>query len=808
MFDDKFVWGVASSAYQVEGTDPDDGRGKTVWDTFTEQGRIFQNQSAYTSCDHMHHYKDDYALMKNLGIKAYRFSLNWARILPEGTGRVNEKAIAMYRDMILTMKEKGITPYITLFHWEFPQALQEKGGWLNEEVVDWFGEYAKVVAENFSDLCEYFITINEPQCVVGLGHLSGVHAPGLKLSIPETFQIAHNLLKAHGQAVINLRKYAKQKIQIGFAPTGGVAYPYTDSAEDIEAARKVYFGFYNPMDNWTWNISWFSDPVFLGHYPKEGLEKFKEYLPEITEADMQLIHQPLDFMGQNIYNGYYVRQGADGEPEFVDREPGFPKTACNWPVTPKAFYYGIKFLTERYPLPLYITENGMSCHDNVSFDGRVHDNDRITFLDSYIGAMQRAYDEGADIRGYFLWTFLDNFEWSEGYKERFGMIYVDFMTQRRIVKDSAFWYQDDEIAVLASERPVIQTALNVPFEEIKELQPGQALLISKEGKIRTSQINKPRENQACSFERIYFSRGSDVDIYKERKRLGEKLVPRILKAINNDIDHTVFSFIPNTAEVAFYGMLQGLDDYLNEEKVQQIAALGHNPNMEELEVILSRRIRSEKVAIKDIKLRTFIAEGNSRNDLAAHVYDITYGSLVPGVDNLVIIDDSIVRGTTLKQSIIGILDRLGPKKIVIVSSSPQVRYPDYYGIDMAKMSEFIAFRAAVELLKERDMKDVIAAAYRKSKDQVGLPKEQMVNYVKDIYAPFTDEEISAKMVELLTPKGTKAKVEIVYQPLEGLHEACPHHKGDWYFSGNYPTPGGVKMVNRAFIDYIEQMYQF
>ena len=264
----------------------------------------------------------------------------------------------------------------------------------------------------------------------------------------------------------------------------------------------------------------------------------------------------------------------------------------------------------------------------------------------------------------------------------------------------------------------------------------------------------------------------------------------------------------NTAEVAFYGMLQGLDDYLNEEKVQQIAALGHNPNMEELEVILSRRIRSEKVAIKDIKLRTFIAEGNSRNDLAAHVYDITYGSLVPGVDNLVIIDDSIVRGTTLKQSIIGILDRLGPKKIVIVSSSPQVRYPDYYGIDMAKMSEFIAFRAAVELLKERDMKDVIAAAYRKSKEQVGLPKEQMVNYVKDIYAPFTDEEISAKMVELLTPKGTKAKVEIVYQPLEGLHEACPHHKGDWYFSGNYPTPGGVKMVNRAFIDYIEQMYQF
>ncbi|MGN0066783.1 MAG: amidophosphoribosyltransferase [Bacteroides sp.] len=372
----------------------------------------------------------------------------------------------------------------------------------------------------------------------------------------------------------------------------------------------------------------------------------------------------------------------------------------------------------------------------------------------------------------------------------------------------AFWYQDEEVVVLASERPVIQTAFNVQAEEISELLPGQSLLISKAGKVRTMQINKPRVVKPCSFERIYFSRGSDVDIYRERKLLGEKLVPSILKAVNYDIDHTVFSFIPNTAEVAFYGMLQGLDEFLNEEKVQQIAALGHNPSHEELERILSRRIRSEKVAIKDIKLRTFIAEGNSRNDLAAHVYDITYGSLQPGVDNLVIIDDSIVRGTTLKQSIIGILDRLHPKKIVIVSSSPQVRYPDYYGIDMARMSEFIAFKAAIELLREREMKDVIAAAYRKSKAQVGLPKEQMVNYVKEIYAPFTDEEIAAKMVELLTPEGIQAKVEIVYQPLQGLHEACPNHLGDWYFSGDYPTPGGVKLLNQAFINYIEQVYQF
>ena len=373
---------------------------------------------------------------------------------------------------------------------------------------------------------------------------------------------------------------------------------------------------------------------------------------------------------------------------------------------------------------------------------------------------------------------------------------------------TAFWYQDDEIAVLASERPVIQTAFNVPAAAIRELQPGQAVIIGKTGRLRTVQVNKPRDLRPCSFERIYFSRGSDMDIYRERKLLGEKLVPSILKAVNYDIDHTVFSFIPNTAEVAFYGMLQGLDEYLNEEKVQQIAALGHNPSHDELERILSRRIRSEKVAIKDIKLRTFIAEGNSRNDLAAHVYDITYGSLEPGVDNLVIIDDSIVRGTTLRQSIIGILDRLGPKKIVIVSSSPQVRYPDYYGIDMSRMSEFIAFRAAIELLRDRDMKDVIAAAYRKAKDQADLPKEQMVNCVKDIYAPFTDDEIAAKMVELLKPESVRAKVQIVYQPLEGLHEACPNHPGDWYFSGDYPTPGGVKLLNRAFIDYIEQVYQF
>ena len=366
-----------------------------------------------------------------------------------------------------------------------------------------------------------------------------------------------------------------------------------------------------------------------------------------------------------------------------------------------------------------------------------------------------------------------------------------------------FWYMDDEIMVLASERPVIQTALNVPSDAIHELLPGQAIMLNKKGEMRLSQINEPKVQKSCSFERIYFSRGSDVDIYRERKMLGKLLVDPILKAVNHDVVHTVFSFIPNTAEVAFYGMLEGFDNYLNKLKIQRIEALGHKPSHNELQTILSQRIRSEKVAIKDIKLRTFIAEGNTRNDLATHVYDITYGSLVPYEDNLVIIDDSIVRGTTLKQSIISILDRLHPKKIVIVSSSPQVRYPDYYGIDMASLEQFIAFRAAIALLFERGMEGRIREVYEQCQQQLTLPKEQMVNAVKGIYEPFTDEEVSAKMVDLLKPKNVQAQVEIVYQTIEGLHEACPDHEGDWYFSGDYPTPGGVKLVNQAFVRFYE-----
>ena len=367
----------------------------------------------------------------------------------------------------------------------------------------------------------------------------------------------------------------------------------------------------------------------------------------------------------------------------------------------------------------------------------------------------------------------------------------------------AFYYIDEEIIVVASERPVIQTVMNVPANKVMELLPGQALLINRAGEPRTEQIAEPKEFKACSFERIYFSRGSDQDIYNERKALGKNLSETILKSVDYDLDHTVFSFIPNTAEVAYYGMLEGMNEHLDNEKLATIQS--GNLTEQELKKVISRRVRSEKVAIKDIKLRTFISEAKSREDLAAHVYDITYGTITKGVDNLVVIDDSIVRGTTLKQSILGILDRLEPKKIVVVSSCPQIRYPDYYGIDMSKMREFIAFRAAVALLKERGEEHILHEQYQKALALKEKPWiEPVDNVVQPIYKKFTVDDISRKIVELLKPPHIKAEVEIVFQSLEGLHEAIPHHPGDWYFSGDYPTPGGSHLVNQAFIDYMEQ----
>lgn len=367
----------------------------------------------------------------------------------------------------------------------------------------------------------------------------------------------------------------------------------------------------------------------------------------------------------------------------------------------------------------------------------------------------------------------------------------------------AFYYKDDEIAVVASERPVIQTAFNVAIDEIKELTPGHALIIRKNGEISEQRVREPLEKKSCSFERIYFSRGSDRDIYEERKSLGKRIVPQILESIDGDIENTVFSFIPNTAETAFYGMMKGVEDVLNGEKKRIIQEQGPDISPEELERVLNMRARIEKIAIKDAKLRTFITSDDSRDDLVAHVYDITHGALRRGIDNLVVIDDSIVRGTTLRQSILRILDRLEPKKIVVVSSAPQIRYPDCYGIDMAKLGDFVAFQAAVELLRDNNQEYVLDEIYAKAKEQMTLPKEEIVNCVKGLYEPFTADEVSRKISELLTPADMGAKVEILYQTLEGLHESCPDHLGDWYFSGNYPTPGGNKVVNKAFINYME-----
>lgn len=368
----------------------------------------------------------------------------------------------------------------------------------------------------------------------------------------------------------------------------------------------------------------------------------------------------------------------------------------------------------------------------------------------------------------------------------------------------AFYYVDDEIVVVASERPVIQTAFDLQLGDVRELEPGTAIVVDRDGSVRIDTILPKGRNARCSFERIYFSRGSDYDIYRERKALGNRLVEPVLKAIDSDIDNTVFSFIPNTAEVAFFGLVEGIEEKLIKTKIEDIQHLSATGNLTDDNIahILRRRVRKEKVALKDIKLRTFIAEGSTRDDLAAHVYDITYGSVHPG-DNLVVIDDSIVRGTTLRQSILRILDRLHPRKLVVVSSSPQVRFPDCYGIDMSRMAEFIAFKAAMALLEERGMRYVADSVYRKCKEQDSLPKEKIKNYVKEIYAPFTDEEVSAKIAELLRPEGLRAEVEIVYQPVAEMHKAIPGHPGDWYFTGDYPTPGGNRMVNRAFINYYE-----
>jgi amidophosphoribosyltransferase len=366
-----------------------------------------------------------------------------------------------------------------------------------------------------------------------------------------------------------------------------------------------------------------------------------------------------------------------------------------------------------------------------------------------------------------------------------------------------FYYYNDEIVVAASERPAIQTAFNIAIENIKEIQPGHALIVKKNGRISEDMFSEPVEKKACSFERIYFSRGSDASIYRERKQLGRLLCPQILSAVDNDIKNTVFSYIPNTAEVAFYGMVEGIHKYIKKYQREKLLNRADKISEEELTEVLCMAPRVEKIAIKDVKLRTFITQDADRSEMVAHVYDTTYGLIKKDADTLVVLDDSIVRGTTLKQSILKILDRLGPKKIVVVSSAPQIRYPDCYGIDMSRMGEFVAFEAAISLLKEQNKEDIILKVYQDCKASAALPKENVTNYVQAIYAPFTDQEISDRIAKIITPKDIKATVEVIYQTLDNLHKACPDHAGDWYFSGNYPTPGGNKVVNRAFVNWME-----
>lgn len=441
-FKKDFAWGVATASYQIEGAYREGGKGLSIWDVFShDKGRTFCGHTGDVACDHYHRFREDIALMKQIGVNSYRFSISWPRIIPDGTGKVNEEGLRFYSELVDELIKNGIEPYITLYHWDLPYELHKRGGWLNPDCTKWFARYAAVVVSALSDRVKNFITFNEPQCFIGLGYLHGEQAPGLKCMQKDIFAMSHNVLKAHGSAVIAMREAAKQPIRIGYAPTGTLGIPVTESEKDIKAAWDYSFGC-SELENWTWNVSWWSDPVFLGHYPEDALKAFAEYLPEITDEDLKLISQPIDFYGQNIYHGTYVKAGENGESIVVEKPMGHAKTAVNWPVTPECLRWGTKFLHKRYGKPVYITENGMAAHDAVSLDGKVHDPNRSNYIERYLSELEKATDEGADIGGYFHWSFMDNYEWSCGYAERFGLVYVDYETQERIIKDSAMTYRD------------------------------------------------------------------------------------------------------------------------------------------------------------------------------------------------------------------------------------------------------------------------------------------------------------------------------------------------------------------------------
>lgn len=439
-FSKTFVWGAATASYQIEGAAREDGKGLSVWDVFCQKAlTIWNNQSGDIACDHYHRYKEDVSLMKQIGLHAYRLSVSWPRVIPEGTGALNPKGLEFYDKLIDELLAAGISPYITFFHWDYPYELYRRGGWLNKDSPDWFAEYVKVVVDKLSDRVKHWITFNEPQVFIDVGHRSGYHAPGDKLEFAQVLTAAHNVLLAHGKAVQAIRAHSRIESQAGLALAATVRIPATESPEDVEAARQSMF---SVRARNCWSNTWWAEPVFFGRYPEDGLALFGDDVPPIGDRDMKTICQPLDFFAVNIYSGSMTRASKDGQPERVSFPVGQAMTTFQTPVRPEALYWGPRFFWERYNLPIIITENGMSNVDWISLDGKVHDPQRIDYLNRYLLELKKAYKHGVEVLGYFQWSIMDNFEWREGYKERFGLIYVDFPTQKRILKDSAYWYKE------------------------------------------------------------------------------------------------------------------------------------------------------------------------------------------------------------------------------------------------------------------------------------------------------------------------------------------------------------------------------
>ena len=454
MFDKNFLWGTASSSYQIEGAFTEDGKGLSIWDTFSNKpGNIAHDENGNKACDHYHRYREDISLMKNLGIQAYRFSISWSRIFPDGIVkdsdgniRYNKAGLDFYDKIVNFCLENNIKPFITIYHWDLPQALEDKGGWLNRETAFVFADYAEFICKHFSDRVTNIATINEPQIISGLGYMLGLHAPGKKLDTVSVLSVIHHLALAHGLAVTKMRAVAKQPVKIGFSSTGGLCYPSKECDEDIDAARAECFNIVK--GNMTFNHTIFCDMTCLGRYPdiagtelhlEPDLEKIGHYeeLPFVKKGDIELIHQPIDYLGINVYNGHEINAAG-----YINKKPGSPRTALGWPVTPGVMNYGIRYLYERYNLPIYIFEDGLACNDIISLDGKVHDSNRIDFLTRYLTDLEKAYKAGVPILGYFHWSFTDNFEWHSGYDPRFGLVFVDYETQQRIPKDSAYWYSD------------------------------------------------------------------------------------------------------------------------------------------------------------------------------------------------------------------------------------------------------------------------------------------------------------------------------------------------------------------------------